>query len=204
MRDMTLEALAKENKMKISMVTIKEDIGLKIPLQNKLVEADGNPYFIMYENTITKERKGFSSLSAYDVIQKIRSGEQIAEEKEGYETIILSTNDLVYVPTKDELEKIRKGFGKKDAINYKNKKEFSERVYRVNDFSKSDIYFKPNMFSTAIMPKELHTSFDDKCSRLITFPKKDKNGNDTPMEDDIIKDICIKLKIDRLGNIQPA
>ena len=202
--DEGLEVLAKENKMKISMVTIKEDIGIKISLQNKLVEADGNPYYIMYENIFTKERTGFSSLSAYDVIQKVRSGDSIAKEKDGYEAIVLSTNDLVYVPTKDELEKIRQGIEKKDAIDFENKKEYTERIYRVNDFSKSDIYFKPNRFSLAIMPKELHTSFDDKCSRLITFPKKDNNGNDIQMEDDIIKDTCIKLKVDRLGNIQPA
>lgn len=196
-----LEALDKKVGMKIRMVTIKEDVGLKKNLNNKLLEADGNPYYLIYENKITKERKGFASLSSYDVIQRLKEGNPIAVEKEGYNTILLQTNDLVYVPNKEELEKIQQGFPSEKAINWDNQRKIAERVYRVNDFSKSDIYFKPHFFSKAIKENELHTSFDDKCTRLIVFSKKDKTKNDETKEAIMIKEVCIKLKVDRLGNI---
>ncbi len=199
--DEGLEALDKKVGMKIRMVTIKEDVGLKIPLKNKLAESDGNPYYIMEENIITKERSGFRSLSSYDVIQKKKAGKLIAEEKEGFESTLLQSNDLVYVPTKDELIKIKNGAAYNEVIDWSNKKKVVERIYKVNDFSKTDIYFKPNSFSKAIKSKEIHTSFDDKCSRLIVSPQKDKNGNDTTEETVMIKEVCIKLKVDRLGNI---
>ena len=201
--DEGLEMLDKKIGMKIRMVTIKEDIGLKKHLQNKLVEADGNPYFVMYENIVTNERSGFSSLSSYDVIQRLKAGESIAREREGYKTIILSTNDLVYVPTKEELDKMGQGVSIQEAIDWNNQKKIAKRIYKVNDFSEHNIYFKPNSFSKAIKEKELHTSFDDKCTRLIVSSKKDMDGNDITEEAVMIKEVCLKIKADRLGNIQP-
>jgi CRISPR-associated endonuclease Csn1 len=193
--DEGLEALDKKIGMKIRMVTIKEDVGLKKKLNNKLMEADGNPYYVFYENRTTKERRGFTSLSSYDVIQRLRDGKLIAEGKGDYDTILLQTNDLVYVPTKEELKRMQQGISQQLAIDWNNQKKIAQRIYRVNDFSKSDIYFKPNAFSKAIKEKELHTSFDDKCARLIDLFKLDNE------ESVMIKDICIKIKVDRLGNI---
>jgi CRISPR-associated endonuclease Csn1 len=199
--DEGLEALDKKVGMKIRMVTIKEDVGIKIVLKNKLVQADGNPFFVMYENIETKERSGFDSLSSYDVIQQLKSGNALAEKKEGFKMILLQSNDLVYVPTKAENEKIKQGILYENAIDWTNKKNISERIYRINDFSKYDIYFKPNRFAYPIKSKELHTSYDDKCSRLIVTNKKDIEGNDITEEQIMIKDVCIKIKVDRLGNI---
>lgn len=202
--DEGLEALDKKVGMKIRMVTIKEEVGLKINLKNKLAEADGNPFYLMYESEDTKERSGFNSLSSYDVIQQLKSGKQIAAEKVEFKSILLQTNDLVYVPTKEETGKIKQGIPTIDAIDWSNKKNIAARLYRVNDFSKTDIYFKPNSFSKSIKSKEIHTSFDDKCSRLIVSPKKDNEGNNIAEEAIMIKEFCIKLKVDRLGNIKPA
>lgn len=195
-----LEALDKKNGMKIRMVTIKEDVGIKIPFKNKLVEADGNPFFVIHENIITKKRD-FSSLSSYDVIKKIKAGQPIAEEREGYNTIILSTNDLVYVPKREELEKIQKGVSEQKAIDWSNQRKIVKRIYRVNDFSEHNIYFKPTSFADAIKSKELHTSFDDKCSRVIEYSKKGERGNSVNEDAVMIKEVCIKLQVDRLGNI---
>ncbi len=174
--------------MKIRKVTIKEDIGIKKSIQGKLIESDSNACFIFYENEITKKRSNYTSISTYDLIQKKLRNEPILERKEGYKIITLQSNDLVYVPTKEEREK--------GAIDWSNKKCIANRLYRVNDFSKTDIYFKPNTFAKAIKSKELHTSFDDKCSRIITYGKSEN-------EDTMIKEFCIKVKFDRLGNINP-
>jgi CRISPR-associated endonuclease Csn1 len=199
--DEGLEILDKKVGIKIRKVTLMEDVGIKIPLKNKYSEADGNPYFIMYENTETKERSGYKSLSSYEVIQKKKKGEPIVEEREGFKTILLQSNDLVYVPTTEELEIIKKGISEKEAIDWTNQKKISERIYRVNNFSEYDIFFKPASFAKAIKSKELYTSFDDKSPRLIVYPKKDKDGNDITEEPIMIKEVCIKLKVDRLGKI---
>lgn len=199
--DEGLEALDKKVGMKIRKVTLKEDIGIKIPLANKLSQADGNPYFVIYENNITKERTGFSSLSSYQIIQRKNRGELILETKQGFTAILLQTNDLVYVPTKDEFEKIKKGVDINNAINWNNTSKVVQRIYVVNDFSEGTIYFRPNSFSKAIKAKELHTSYDYKCTNTIVTPAKDKNGNDILEEAVAIKDCCIKLRTDRLGNL---
>ena len=183
-----LEALDKKVGMKIRMITIKEEVGLKKTLKGKLIESDSNSYYVFYENETTGERSGFASLSTYDVIQRKFNNEPIIDEKEDNKTIILQTNDLVYVPTQEER--------KTKIIDWNNKKHIAERLYRVNDFSKTDIYFKPNTFAKAIKSKELHTSFDDKCSRVINFEQPD-------VEEVLIKETCIKVEIDRLGNIKP-
>jgi len=186
-----LEALDKKVGMKIRMVTIKEKIGIKKELQNKLMEADGNPYYVFYENVITKERSGFSSLSTYDVLQKRLNNQPLLEPKANHRIHVLQNNDMVYVPTKEERDKIVRGVPLIEIINFT---EIGKRLYIVNDFSKTDIYFRPNSFAKAIISKELHTSFDDKCSRFVNFYNSEE-------ESDMIKNVCIKVKFDRIGNI---
>lgn len=189
-----LEALDKKVGMKIRMVTIKEKIGLKKEVQNKLMEADGNSYYVFYENEITKERSGFTSLSTYDVLQKRLKNEPLIEPKENYTVHILQTNDTVYVPTKEEREKIVRGVPIIDAINFKNQKKIVERLYRVNDFSEHNIYFVPNTFSNSITDKELHNSAGFKTTRFINFRNEDEEGV-------MIKEVCIKMRFDNIGNI---
>ena len=82
-----------------------------------------------------------------------------------------------------------------DFINLS--KEQRERLYNVNDFS-STCYFVPNRIAKAIYPKEvdmqrkgdkLSGSYDTKTASMGSIQ---------------IKEFCIKLKIDRLGNISKA
>lgn len=202
--DEGLEELEKRAGIKIRKVTIKEEIGLKIQLNNKLMEADGNAYFLMYENDITKERSEFSSLSAYDVIVRTNENNPIAEFREGYKAIILQTHDFIYVPTKDEQIQLKQGRQATELIDWSDKKKILARTYIVNDFSGSDIYFKPNSFAKAIKSKELHTSYDDKCSRLIVQRKVDHEGKVITEEEVLIKKVGIKFRTNRLGNILPA
>ena len=72
-------------------------------------------------------------------------------------------------------------------INFNNPpKEQAKRLFNVNDFSGVTIYFAPNTFAKNIAAKELDTSFDSKQSKFDGIS---------------IKEICIKLKVDRLSNI---
>ena len=103
----------------------------------------------------------------------------------------LSPNDLVYVPTADEIESNHPiDFGNLD-------KEQIKRLFVVNDFSGETCYFTPNQMAKNIAPKEVDLKFD-------AIKNKSSGSFDTKtasFEGKQIKDICIKLKIDRLGNI---
>ena len=92
----------------------------------------------------------------------------------------------------DEKDNIR-------AINWGNlSKEQLNRLFVVNDFS-STCYFTPNRFAKNIAPKEVDLNFDLKKNKLSgSYDTKTAS-----FEGKQIKDVCIKLNIDRLGNIKP-
>lgn len=192
--DEGLEALDKRVGMKIRKVTIKEKIGLKKQVQGKLIESDSNACFAFYENEITKERSGYISISTYDLIQKKFNNNPILDEKEDCKIIVLKSNDLVYAPTIEEIET--------GHINWKDKEHISIRLYRVNDFSEDNIYFVPNSYAKDILGNELHKSAGFKTTRLVYFPtNEDLNPQKIQDSAKMIKEICIKVEIDRLGNI---
>ena len=87
----------------------------------------------------------------------------------------LSPNDLVYLPTKEERE-----FGR---INEPIDKG---RVYKMVSSSGSQCFFIPQNISNAIIPiKELGAN----------------NKAEKSWDGEMIKNICIPIKVDRLGNI---
>ena len=93
----------------------------------------------------------------------------------------LSPNDLVYVLTEEEKEQ-------KNKIDFeKLSRGQKERIYKIVSFTGNRLYAIPYNIAKPIIDKieftqlnKMETSFD-KCS---------------------IKDFCIKLKVDRLGNIK--
>ena len=87
----------------------------------------------------------------------------------------LSPNDLVYLPTIEEIER-------KHISNPIDK----TRIYRVESFSETDIYFLPINVASPIIPK-LEFESGDKIGRAITG--------------EMIKYSCTPIKVDRLGNI---
>lgn len=192
--DEGLEALDKKVGMKIRKVTIKEEIGLKKQVQGKLIESDSNACFVFYENEMTKERSDYKSISTFDLLQKKRNNESFLSEKDGYKIISLQSNDLVYVPTENEIET--------GVINWNDKTHILNRLYRVNDFSEHNIYFVPNNYAKDILGNELHKSAGFKTTRLVYFPTKDDlNPQKAQDESIMIKEVCVKVLIDRLGNI---
>lgn len=157
-------------------------------------------YFIMYENQKTKEREypaPWPSIPTHKVIEKIVQGISISETREGFDTIILSPGDLVYVPSKEESEKIKTGTKIEKAIPWEDRKYLKERIYKIVSFSKKDLLCVKANISDPIIP----TNIKEKIKGEIDW----HNKSTTTMESDItIKDVCIKLKVDRLGNIKPA
>ncbi len=106
----------------------------------------------------------------------------------------LSPDDLVYVPTLEEQE----NHNNIDFTNLTN--EQMTRIFFVNDFSGSTCYFRPNRIAKAIVEKEVDMNYDKKKNKTTgSFDIKTASLDGVQ-----IKEVCIKLKIDRLGNISKA
>lgn len=196
-----LEALAKKAAKPITKVTIVEEKDESSKFGNQYVEIDAGAmaYFIFYENEITNERKDFHSIPTHKAIERLTDKTKvgIADEKDGYRLNILSPDDLVYVPLKEEFENIINGIPIYDSIPWDNKKHLAKRIYKVVSFSKKDLLCIKADISESIIP----TDIKKKIKGEIDWHNK---SSKTMELDTVIKDTCIKLKVDRLGNITPA
>ncbi|WP_221630263.1 type II CRISPR RNA-guided endonuclease Cas9 [Chryseobacterium lactis] len=159
---------------------------------NKYVQGSPNLFFAIYKNENGK--KNFESIRLDIVIERLKQGLQAVPgtNENGvplYES--LSPLDLVYVPTEGELESPH-------LLDFSklNKTQIT-RLYNTNDFSGVTAYFSQNSFARHIYPKEMDLSWNVKKQKLSgSFDSKTASYNKTP-----IKDIFIKVKVDRLGNI---
>lgn len=181
-------------------------LGAKGNKKTKYVQGAPNLFFVVYQRKNTKERI-FDTVPLNEVIehQKQQHEHKISKETrtpislknilehKGKEVEVeflfsLSPNDLVYVPSNGE---------NIELLNFKSLTiEQKKRLYNVNDFS-STCYFTPNRLAKAIREKEVDMNFNEKKNK-ITGSYDTKTAS---LDGNQIKDICIKLKIDRLGNI---
>ena len=168
----------------------KYTVGNKKSNNHKWVEAEQgtNLYFAVYE---TKEKvRSFEKISLRNAINRITINEDIVPKfnKKGDElSFVLSPNDIVYLPTMEE-------YKNPNLISFSNLNR--DRLFAVNDFSKA-IYFSPVNISSSIIPKEVDMNYDKKNDKI-----KGSFDTKTASFDGVqIKDYCIKLNIDRLGNI---
>jgi CRISPR-associated endonuclease Csn1 len=175
------------------------EIGNRFPLgqkgnkKSKFVEsAQGtNLYYGIYLNS--KGVRGFEVIPLNVVIERQKQGlSAVPNVNEKGEMLhsFLSPNDLVYIPSKEELVNGNK-------IDFKNlKADQLKRIYSVNDFS-TTCYFSPHSLAKNIAPKEVDLSFNFNKNKLTgSYDMKTAS-----YEGDQIKDICIKLNVDRLGNV---
>lgn len=165
-------------------------LGEKGNKKQKYVQGAPNLFFAIYWDE-TKQKRTFETIPLNVVIERQKQGlSSVPEIDENSNKLLfcLSPNDLVYVPLEDE---------DISTIDFKNfSAEQKLRLYNVNDFS-STCYFTPNRLAKAIAPKEVDMSYDEKKNKITgSFDTKTAS-----LDDAQIKDICIKLKVDRLGNI---
>ncbi|MCF8236254.1 MAG: hypothetical protein K9H15_11955 [Bacteroidales bacterium] len=160
-------------------------------------DKGSNVYFVMYEDQQTKIRNDFISIPTHKAIEKVVNGESVAEDKEGFDKIVLTPGDLVYVPTPEERTQILSGFMIEAAVEWSNNKNLTERIYKVVSFTGKELLCLKANIADYVFP--------------YNRKKKNKgeigwdNKSATTMEGDmIIKEACIKLKVDRLGNIERA
>ncbi len=169
-------------------------LGIKGNKKTKYVQGAPNLFFAIYQDENGK--RSFETIPLNLVIERQKQGlSSVPDTNEKGEKLLfhLSPNDLVYIPTADELANNAK-------IDFENLPiEQRNRIYNVNDFS-ATCYFSPNSIAKAIAPKEVDLSFDEVKNKTTgSFDTKTAS-----LEGMQIKDFCIKLKIDRLGNISKA
>ncbi|MBE6297736.1 MAG: type II CRISPR RNA-guided endonuclease Cas9 [Bacteroidales bacterium] len=161
-------------------------IGKKGNKSSKYVEAakGTNLYFAIYEvekldnNTgeVIKERK-YATIPLNIVIERLKQGlPPVPTDDNGNEPkFVLSPNDLVYVPTENE---------NKNGYNPNSLR--IERLYKmVSSAGSQCFYIKANVANSIIDKVEFSSS--NKMERAITG--------------EMIKEVCIPVKVDRLGNI---
>lgn len=190
-----LEQLYKKSPFPINKVTRKES-GEKMFVKGQFVEGDkGTNMFFIIEEEMTTGTKGFFTPNLNDVIKRLASNLPMLDEKPGYKYTVLSPNDLVYVPTVDEIEN-------RNKIDWQNVSP--ERIYKVVSFSDYQCFFVPNSTANPLIPADemgannkSESIWGDSGWERIT----DEKGKQTNL---MIKKYCIKVKLDRLGKIIEA
>lgn len=169
----------------------KYAVGKKTTNKHKWVEAEQstNLYFAVYVDQ--EGSRHFEKISLRKAIERVVQGKDIVPKinEKGYHLeFSLSPNDLVYMPTIEELTI-------PPALSNLNQNQ-KRRIFSVNDFSTA-IYFTPVNIAACIIPKEVDMNWDAKKDKVSgSFDTKTAS-----FEGRQIKDVCIKLNIDRIGNI---
>ena len=187
-------------KVRLYEVGSKFNVGLKGNRKDKYVEAakGTNLFFAIY-----KDEKGNRKYETIPLNEVIEHQKQVAHFPKNERTEIpiknvlgtkgkeipvqflysLSPNDLVYVPTNEEIEK-------PTTVNFNNlSKEQVERVYKMVSSSGNQCFFLRNDIATSIWNKK----------EFSVLNKMEKT-----IDNKMIKGLCWKLKVDRLGNITLA
>ncbi len=202
----------------IYKVKVAETGEMRFPLgttgnnPRKFVEvAEGtNLYFAIYENPIFNEfgevirkERTYKTLSLNEVMEQQRkigktssqleSKIEIApNDKYGNPPIfVLSPNDLVYLPTEEE----RISGDIKLPLD-------NNRIYKMVSCSKKQLFFIPYFVAISICQKNKEDKKIDLAAiELGSNNKAEKGWTPNGWTENVIKDICIPIEIDRLGNV---
>lgn len=142
----------------------------------KFVEAakGTNLFFAIYE---TEHKRSFTSVPLNVVIERLKKGLSPAPEdsKGNPPKYVLSPNDLVYVPTQEELK-----------CGHINQPIQTGRIYKMVSCTGNRLYVIPYYIANILVDKVEYGSL-----------------NKTEFSDEklSIKETCIPIKLDRLGNI---
>lgn len=165
------------------------EVGSKFPLGQtgnkklKYVEAakGTNLFFAIYQDETGK--RNFETIPLNIVIERQKQGlNSVPETNEKGDSLLfhISPNDLVYLPSLDEVENF-------NTTNFKNIGENQAiRIYKMVSCTGSQCMFVRNDVANSIVNKVEFSSLN-KMERSI--------------DGEMIKDVCWKLKVDRLGNI---
>ncbi len=168
------------------------EVGNKFPLgqsgnkKSKYVEAakGTNLFFAVYVDE--NKKRNYETIPLNIVIERQKQGlNEVPLENDKSDKLLfyLSPNDLIYVPSEDEKQNVN-GI---DLRNISSKQ--IQKIYKVVSFTGNQIFFIKQEVATSIVNKIEFSSLN-KMERSI--------------DGTMIKESCIKLNIDRLGNIKSA
>lgn len=180
------------------------EVGSKFPLgqngnkKSKFVEAakGTNLFFAIYADENGK--RAYSTIPLNEVIERQKLGLYPVPENDADSKKIkffLSPNDLVYVPTKEQLENFTDVTV--DEMNLR-------RVYRFTDSSDTTANFVPASVSSLIFNYKKKEQDREGVDYLIQNEfgvGSPQSKNQKSIDEIMIKEVCIKIKVDRLGNI---
>jgi CRISPR-associated endonuclease Csn1 len=182
-------------KLPVQNVRVKEKFGLKYPVgqtgnkQDKYVEsAKTNLFFNVYWNE-KKQKREFETISLQEVVLHQMSVAHLSKKErrpvpidtdKGEFLFYLSPHDLVYVPTKNQIDSYRPKNVELSTLS-------AERIYKSVSFTNTTALFLPQTVSSIIKDKK---EFEAKNKM-----QKDILGNS-------IKNNCWKLQVDKLGRIK--
>lgn len=151
---------------------------------DKYVEAakGTNLFFAIYQDE--KGKRSYKTIPFNEVIERQKQGlsSTLETDENGNRLLFtLSPNDLVYIPTEDEKENLT-------LLNLdKLSKEQVQRVYKMVSFTGIQAFFVSNNIATSIVDK----------MEFSALNKMEKS-----IEGLMIKSLCLKLEVDRLGKIK--
>jgi len=161
----------------------KFNVGYVGNKKDKYVEAakGTNLFFAIYQDQTGK--RSYESIPLNIVIERQKQGlSSVPETNEKEEQLLfyLSPNDLVYVPTEEERENI-------NSIDFRKlSSDQLSRIYKIVSFTGNRLYAISNAVSKPIVDK-----FEFSLLNKLEFSLDKK----------LIKEVCWKLKPDRLGRI---
>ena len=161
-------------------------VGQRGNKSSKFVEAakGTNLYFAIYEEEAFDNSRGelvkhrtYATIPLNIVISRLKDRLQpVPANADGVlPKFVLSPNDLVYIPTPDEIKK-----GLLPAV------PDSGRIYKMVSSSGSQCFFIPFSVASLLCDKKEYSPLN-KMERAVT--------------NEMIKEICVPLNVDRLGNI---
>lgn len=188
----------------------KFNVGQKGNKKDKYVEAaDGtNLFFGIYENQSGKRTYEtiplnmvveFQMQGALEKKNPASSSVPLINSRGDKLLFYLSPNDLVYVPTLEECQS-------KNIISHKLNKYQIQRVYRLVDSSGTTANFVPHATATTLF--NMNKKDQDRIN--INFFIQNEYGVGSPQSKNqksidgiMIKEVCIKINVDRIGNCTP-
>lgn len=164
----------------------KYQVGQTGNKQSKYVEAQKgtNLYFAIYEDC--EGKRSFETVPLNEVAERLKQAMSPVPEKDKNGNKLkfyLSPNDLVYVPTEEERLS--------DAVNIN-----KERIYKMVSATGNQCFFVNGRVANPIANKIEFSSLN-KMEKSVSFKNNDEDEGFVQM----IKNVCWKLEVDRLGNI---
>lgn len=168
----------------IRKVRVTDKLGLKFQVgqqgnkKDKYVKAEvgTNLYFAIYKDE--EGNRVYNTPEFSDIVERLKQGLKPVKETYNNAKLLftLSPNDLVYVPTEDEM-------------NIDNVKELNpEHIYKMVSSTENRSFFIQHRVAKSIQDK-------------YEFSSKNKMERAVGDTDVMIKSVCWKLEVDRLGNI---